>query len=169
MKLETLYSYRAVHLFLLLASIGGMAFAFFLQYVVELEPCPLCMLQRVGLVAMGAFALMALIHNPKTFLFRRGYALLTLISILWSAGVAGRHVWLQNLPPDKVPSCGAGLEYLMETFPLMTVLQEVLSGSGECAVIDWTLLGLSLPMWSLIFFSALTGICVWQLFRAYPR
>lgn len=166
---EKWLSYRAVHLFLFLSSIIGMLFALYLQHGQGLEPCPLCVLQRVGLMAMGAFSLMALIHNPKTFLFRRGYSLLSLLGISWALGVAGRHIWLQNLPPDEVPSCGAGLDYLMDTFPLMTVLKEILTGSGECAVIDWTFLGQSLPVWSFAFFGVLTTVCVWQLFRAYPK
>ncbi len=64
-------------------------------------------------------------------------------------------VWLQNLPPDQVPSCGPGLDYLVDALPMKAVLQQVLSGSGECAVIDWTFLGQSLPVWSLLFFSVL--------------
>lgn len=162
-------SYRQIHALLFLASIIGMSFALYLQHGVGLEPCPLCVFQRVGLMAMGLFSLIAMIHNPKTFLFRRGYSLLAWLGILWSVGVAARHVWLQHLPPDKVPSCGAGLDYMMETFPLLKVLQQVLTGSGECAVIDWTFLGQSLPFWSLLFFGVLATIATWQLFRAYPK
>ncbi len=69
---------------------------------------------------------------------KRLYALLGSLSILWSVGVAARHVWLQNLPPDQVPSCGPGLDYWLETLPMKSVLQQVLNGSGECAAIDWT-------------------------------
>ncbi|MDB9688503.1 disulfide bond formation protein B, partial [Acinetobacter baumannii] len=89
-------------------------------------------------------------------------------AILWSVGVAGRHVWLQHLPPDQVPSCGPGLNYLIDALPMKTVLQEVLSGSGECAAIDWTFLGQSLPVWSLAYFLLLLLVCLWQLFRFYP-
>jgi disulfide bond formation protein DsbB len=90
------------------------------------------------------------------------------LSILWSAGVAARHVWLQNLPPDQVPSCGPGLNYLIDALPLKNVLAQVLTGSGECAVIDWTFLGQSLPVWSLLFFVVLTVVSLWQLVRRYP-
>ena len=68
----------------------------------------------------------------------------------------------------QVPSCGPGLNYLIDALPLKTVLSEVLTGSGECAAIDWTFLGQSLPVWSLVFFSVLLLICLWQLFRTYP-
>ncbi|MEC7119311.1 MAG: disulfide bond formation protein B [Pseudomonadota bacterium] len=142
-----------------------MAFALYLQHGQGLEPCPLCVFQRVGLMGMGAVALVAALHNPNARWARRVYAGLASLSILWSVGVAGRHVWLQNLPPDQVPACGPGLDYWMEVFPLRDVLSKVLSGSGECAEIDWTLLGLSLPVWSLTFFSVLLLVCLWQLFR----
>ena len=116
---------------------------------------------------MGFIALIAFIHNPISNCFKCFYALLATLSIGWSAGVAARHVWLQNLPPDQVPSCGPGLDYLVEALPMKTVLQQVLTGSGECALIDWTFLGQSLPVWSLVYFSFILLICLWQLFRKY--
>ena len=145
-----------------------MSFALYLEHVKGLDPCPLCVFQRVGLMAMGIFALIAFLHNPASNLMKRMYALLATLSIGWSVGVAARHVWLQTLPPDQVPSCGPGLNYLIDALPLKTVLSEVLTGSGECAAIDWTFLGQSLPVWSLVFFSVLLLICLWQLFRTYP-
>ncbi len=89
-------------------------------------------------MAMGFVALIAFLHNPVSNAIKRFYAFLAGVAILWSVGVAGRHVWLQHLPPDQVPSCGPGLNYLIDALPMKTVLQEVLSGSGECAAIDWT-------------------------------
>ena len=162
------WSYRFVSGVLVLASIVGMSFALYLEHVKGLDPCPLCVFQRVGLMAMGIFALIAFLHNPASNLMKRMYALLATLSIGWSVGVAARHVWLQTLPPDQVPSCGPGLNYLIDALPLKTVLNEVLTGSGECAAIDWTFLGQSLPVWSLVFFSVLLLICLWQLFRTYP-
>lgn len=161
-------SYRVVSAVLFLASVVGMAFALYLEHVQGLNPCPLCVFQRVGLIVMGLFALIGLLHNPCSSVVKRVYTLLGTLGILWSAGVATRHVWLQNLPPEKVPSCGPGLDYLVDALPLKSVLQQVLSGSGECAVIDWTFLGQSLPVWSLVFFVCITLISLWQLFRRYP-
>lgn len=160
-------NYRVISGFLFLASVIGMAFALYLEHVQGLEPCPLCVFQRVGLIGLGIISLIAFIHHPKSNGFKRGYALLGSISILWSAGVAARHVWLQNLPPDQVPSCGPGLDYWLETLPLKSVFDQVLKGSGECAVVDWTLLGLSLPVWSFAFFAVLAIVSIWQLFRKY--
>lgn len=162
------WSFRFVSGFLVIASIVGMAFALYLEHVQGLSPCPLCVFQRVGLMGLGFIALIALIHNPKSTAGKRIYALLGSLSILWSAGVAARHVWLQNLPPNQVPSCGPGLNYLIDALPLKNVLAQVLTGSGECAVIDWTFLGQSLPVWSLLFFVVLTVVSLWQLVRRYP-
>lgn len=161
-------SYRFINGLLVLASILGMSFALYLEHVKGLDPCPLCIFQRVGLMVMGIFALIAFLHHPVSNAVKRVYALLATLGMLWSVGVAMRHVWLQTLPPDQVPSCGPGLNYLIDALPFKKVLSEVLSGSGECAAIDWTLFGFSLPVWSLAFFSVLLLICLWQLFRRYP-
>ncbi len=162
------WSYRFVSGVLFCTSVVGMVFALYLEHVQGLAPCPLCVFQRVGLIGLGIISLIALLHNPLSGAFKRLYAFLGSLSILWSAGVAARHVWLQNLPPDQVPSCGPGLDYLVDALPMKAVLQQVLSGSGECAVIDWTFLGQSLPVWSLVFFIVLTIISIWQLIRTYP-
>lgn len=160
-------NYRFVSGFLFLASVIGMTFALYLEHFQGLEPCPLCVFQRVGLIGLGLFSFIAFAHNPKSKLMKRFYAALGSVGILWSAGVAIRHVWLQNLPADQVPSCGPGLDYLVEALPLKMVFQQVLSGSGECAVVDWSFLGQSLPVWSALFFSVLALISLWQLFRRY--
>ena len=144
-----------------------MAFALYFEHFKGLQPCPLCVFQRVGLMAMGLFALIGFVHNPKNVIIKRIYALLATLSILWSAGVAARHVWIQHLPPNEVPSCGPGLNYLVDVLPLKEVLSQVLTGSGECAKIDWTFLGQSMPVWSLVFFSFLLIVCLWQGFRKY--
>ncbi len=160
-------SYRFVSGFLFLASVVGMAFALYLEHVQGLDPCPLCIFQRIGLIGLGFISLIALLHNPKTNVFKRIYSFLGLVAISWSVGVAARHVWLQHLPKDQVPSCGPGLDYWVDTLPLKSVFENVLKGSGECAMVDWTFLGQSLPTWSLLFFSVLALISLWQLFRKY--
>lgn len=160
-------SYRFVSGFLFLASVIGMSFALFLEHVQGLDPCPLCVFQRIGLIGLGFISLIAFLHNPKTNVFKRLYSFLGLVAISWSAGVAARHVWLQHLPKDQVPSCGPGLDYWVDTLPLKSVFENVLKGSGECAMVDWTFLGQSLPTWSLLFFSVLALISLWQLFRRY--
>jgi disulfide bond formation protein DsbB len=130
------------------------ATALYFQHVMGLEPCPLCIFQRIFVIVIGIVMLMAAIHNPGE-LGRRLYGALILVVAAFGAGVAGRHVWLQNLPPDQVPACGPGLEYLLDTFPLMDAVKLVFEGSGECAEVQWTFLGLSIPGWTLVMFLAL--------------
>ena len=141
-----------------------MAYALYAQHVLGLEPCPLCIFQRVAVIALGAVFAVAAVHGPGAP-GRKGYAILLLVPALAGIGVAGRHVWLQNLPPEKVPACGPGLDYMLESFPFREVLQMVLSGSGECANVDWRLLGLSMPAWVLIAVLVLGGFGVWNNWR----
>lgn len=155
---------RLTNLGIFLAALVAMLFALWLQYYGKLDPCPLCIFQRVAMMAIGLVALLAFLHGPGRT-GRRIYAGLTVLAALGGIAVAGRHVWLQHLPPEEVPSCGPGLEYWMDTFPLHEVMVKVFRGSGECAVIDWTFLGLSLPTWTLAAFVGLGAVAVWQLLR----
>ncbi len=131
-----------------------MAFALYLQYVEHQEPCPLCILQRVAFTAMMAVFAVAALHGPH----RRGalvYSSTLVVFGVMGAGVAGRQVWLQMLPPDRVPACGPGLEYMLERFPLTQALQKIFAGSGECAEAGWRFLGLTIAGWSLVWFAIL--------------
>lgn len=155
---------RLTNLGLFVAALVAMLFALWLQYYQYLDPCPLCVLQRVAMIATGLVALLAFLHGPGRT-GRRVYAGLTLLATALGVAVAGRHVWLQHLPPEDVPACGPGLDYWMETFPLHQVLMKVFKGSGECAVVDWTFLGVSLPGWTLAAFAGLGVVALWQLLR----
>lgn len=99
----------------------------------------------------GLFMLIAALHNPGRTGFRI-YAGLAAIAALGGASISVRHVWLQHLPPDEVPACGPGIDYMFENFPLGDLLHAMLNGTGDCAKVDWTLLGLSMPVWVLICF-----------------
>jgi disulfide bond formation protein DsbB len=118
----------------------------------------------VVLTGIGVVFLLAAVHNPART-GQRVYAGLNLVLAGVGSAIAGRHVWLQHLPADQVPECGAGLDYMLETLPLHQTLQKVLRGSGECADVQWSLLGLSIPEQTLLLFAALTGIVLLQLFR----
>jgi len=147
-----------------LACCGLMLYALYAQYFLELAPCPLCVFQRISVIALGVIFLIAAIHNAG----RVGsllYAALVLLAAVGGAVVAGRHVWLQNLPPDKVPACGPGLDFMMDAFPLAEALQMVFSGSGECAEVSWSLFGLSMPAWVLIAVTVLGVFGVWANLR----
>lgn len=124
-------------------------YALYAQYVLGLDPCPLCIFQRVALIGLGLMFLIAAVHSAGPVL-RKFHAILIGLVALAGSGVAGRQLWLQALPPERVPACGPGLDFMLEAFPVGEVLTTVLSGSGECAKVDWTLLGLSMPGWVLI-------------------
>lgn len=161
----TLPGYRTVNMLGLAACLVAMAFALYLQYGVGLEPCPLCILQRVAVMSAMAVLLAAIVHNPWR-LGQRVYAFLGWLASVLGLGVAGRHVWLQHMPADQVPACGPGLNYLLEVFPLRDALSLVLRGSGECAVVDWTFLGLSLAELTLGVFLGLIVLFAFQFVRS---
>lgn len=144
------------------------AAAYYLQYVEGMEPCPLCILQRVVLAALGVVFLLAGLQNPAGF-GRYVYGLLVLLAAATGVALAGRHVWLQSLPPDQVPACGPGLGYLLDTFPLLDALALVLRGSGECAENAWQFLGLGIAAWALVWFALLAGLSVYLLLRPSRR
>lgn len=133
---------------------GLLGFGYYLQFVQELEPCPLCIFQRVALFGLGIVFILAALHNPISW-GSRLYGLLILVIAAAGAALASRQLWLQNLPPDQVPDCGPGLNYMLETFPLTDVISTVLQGSGDCAEVSWVFLGLSIPGWTLIAFVGL--------------
>lgn len=142
---------RAINGLLALACALLMAYALYSQYVLDLEPCPLCVFQRIAMIGTGLFFLLAWLHGPGNA-GARVYGTLAGLAALAGAGVAARHVWLQNLPAEEVPACGPGLDYMLDVFPLAEALRMVFTGSGECADIDWQFLGLSMPAWVLVWF-----------------
>lgn len=159
---------RVIFAGLLTLAIVSMLFArFYLQEYLGLEACPLCMTQRVFVMAWGAVALLAVIHNPAG-VGRRIYAGLCALSAIAGGAVAGRHVWLQHLPEDQVPACGPSLEYMLDTLPFSETISLVLMGDGNCAETAWTFMGLSIPEQTLLLFAATAIICLWQMARRYP-
>jgi disulfide bond formation protein DsbB len=131
------------------ACLALLAYAWYAQAILLLDPCPLCIFQRVGVGATGVLFVLAALHNPR----RWGapvYAVLLLLAALATMGVAARHLWIQHLPEGAVPACGATLSYLLDEFPVSDVIRKVLSGSGECARVSWSLFGLSMPGWVLL-------------------
>jgi disulfide bond formation protein DsbB len=150
-----------------LACAALLAYAYYAQFVMHLEPCPLCIFQRLGVFAVGvAFALAAL-QDPAGW-GRRVYAVLIGAGALATVGVAARHLYIQSLPPGSVPACGASLDFMLKVFPLTDVLVKVLTGSGECAKITWRFLGLSMPGWVLIAALALGAWGLWANLQRRP-
>lgn len=144
------------------AALGALGFAYLLQYVGGLEPCPLCIFQRVAMAGVALFCLVGWIHGSAG-LAHRIYAGLAAIAALLGAAIAARHVWLMHLPADQVPACGPGLNYLIQIMPLREVVATVFRGDASCATVKGSFAGLSLPAWSLIYFlllsvAALAGV-----------
>lgn len=143
---------RLFYLAVFIGCLGLLGFGLYLEHGTGLEPCPLCVFQRIAYIAVMLIALFAAIHHPAGW-GRYVYASLTVIAAGTGAGIAGRQTWLQHLPADQVPECGPGLEYMLEVFPLAQALELILKGSGECAEVQWTFLGFSIAEWSLVCFS----------------
>ena len=151
---------RLTFLLISAACAALLGYAYYSQFALGYEPCPLCIFQRIGVFLVGVVALVAAIHG-RGRIGRRVYGTLAALFAFAGAGVAGRHLWLQNLPEDQVPQCGPGLDYMFEVFPLLDAVKMVFEGSGECAEVDWTLLGLSMPGWVLIAFVGLAVAALW--------
>jgi disulfide bond formation protein DsbB len=146
-----LFTTRWFYCLILTACLALLSFGLYLEHGVGLEPCPLCIFQRIAYIAIAAIAFIALLQGYGK-VSSRIYCGLMALAALIGAGIAGRQVWLQHLPADKVPACGPGLDYILDTFPLGKALKMVLGGSGECAEVQWQFLGLSIAEWSLFCF-----------------
>lgn len=138
--------------FLLVA--GLVSFALYLQYVQNIAPCPLCMLQRIAFILIGLVALAAVMHNPMVKGLRNYGIIVTFFASIGLA-LAGRHVWLESLPPNEAPACGPSLEVMLDYLPLFEVLKTTIMGTGDCAKVIWSFLGLSVADWSLVCFAGL--------------
>jgi protein dithiol:quinone oxidoreductase len=145
-------SRRQVNLVGLLACAGLIGYALHAEYDLHLDPCPLCWLQRGGVVLLGLVFLLAAVHNPKGW-GTRVYAVLLGLAALVTAGVAARHIYVQHLPPGALPSCEAPIKVLIQMTPfakLGQLLTRMLLGSGECTAVNWRFMTLTMPEWVLI-------------------
>lgn len=164
-NLMTSRSGYALGFVLCLALLG---FALYLQYYEQQDPCPLCILQRITFLALAVVFLVAAVHGPG----KTGSMIYSGVLVIFAgvgAAIAARHVWLQHLPPQQVPECGPGLEYMLRKLPLDQVLGKVFKGSGECAEVGWTFLGLSIAEWSLAWFALFGVFAVWLAYMAARR
>jgi disulfide bond formation protein DsbB len=159
--MKILLNRRIGNLIGFLVCVALLAYGYYLQFAVGLEPCPLCILQRLALLAVGIVFLIAAIHHSARRLVAGIYGGTIAVFAVAGAGVAARHVWLQHIPEDLRPACGPGLEYLMSTFGPIGSLGRILRGSGECGKVDWTLLSFSIPEWTL---AAFVALIVWAVF-----
>lgn len=140
---------RLVNIAGFVVCVGLMAYALYAQYGLGLEPCPLCIFQRIGIMLIGVTFLAAALHHPRGG-GRYLYGALLTVFMLFTVGIAARQLYIQSLPPGTLPSCGAPLAMMLRFMPVTEVVRKVLSGSGECGEVNWTFLGLAMPAWVLI-------------------
>ena len=147
--------YRFLNALIVVIVIFSMLFAiYYLEGVLQLEPCPLCMVDRAILIVIAIASLFAFMHN-STGVARWVYSVVAGLFSISGIAVAARHIWLQGLPPDQVPECGPDLSYMLEVFPLGDVIKRIFTGSGQCAEVSWTFLGMTIPQQTLILFVVL--------------
>lgn len=161
-------SSRMLFLAMFLFSTGALLAGVFIEHQFELEPCSMCVFQRVMFIGVALTALAATIHGVGlgvSAIGNRIYAALVLIFADLGAALAIRQLWLQQLPAEKVPTCPPSLDYMLDVLPFTEVLKVVLSGDGNCAEVAWTMLGLSIPGWSLICFVVIVSAGMVQLVR----
>jgi disulfide bond formation protein DsbB len=155
---------RSLFLLAFRACVAIMGGALYLEHVLDQQPCPLCIIQRVCVIVFGLVCLLAAVHAPGRA-GQRGYAALAGLAALAGAGTAGRQVWLQNIPADELPACLPSLDYMMNALPFQEIIRLVLHGSADCAEVNWTLLGMSIPEWSLLAFAGMLLFALYQLLR----
>ncbi len=161
--LQKLFAGRAGYLWGFLAPFALVAFGLYIQVKHNLEPCPLCISQRIAFMALGLAFLAALVHNPSGT-WRKAHGALQLITAAAGAGIALRHIWIQSHADEVMAECGAGFDYIFQRFPFRRAVELVFKGTGECSTIDWTLLGFTIPQLSL---AAFTGLGMYAVFLAF--
>ncbi|MEE4361889.1 MAG: disulfide bond formation protein B [Pseudomonadales bacterium] len=164
--MSTLISSRSLFFAMALASAALMGIALYMEHVMLMDPCPLCMMQRIWVVIVGVLALGAALHGRAV----RIWAPMVAGAALIGSGFSIRQLWLQSLPPDQVPACGPGLDYMLEVFPLSDVLRAMVLGTGNCAEVSWSFLGLTIPAWVLISFTGFVvgTVLAWRLAPGRP-
>ena len=163
---------RPLYLLSFILCLALLATAYYMEYVMGLEPCPLCMVQRVVFIFLGLISLAAVIHNPRPHTpsgtrprTARVYGLAMIVFAAFGAAIAGRQVWLQHQPADQLPSCLPSLDYMMDVLPFQEMLRLVFSGTADCAAVTWTFLGLSIAEYTLIAFIGFALFGLAQLLR----
>ena len=160
------WSFRAQFLAGFLGCVALLGYVIYTQLYLGLEPCPLCIFQRIAYAGVALVFLVGGLHAPRSAAGRKVYGVLLLAAAAVGMGIAGRHVWLQSLPESMAPACGPPLSFMRETMGPLDVVRKVLTGTGNCGDVDWTWLGMSMPAWSLI---GLVLAAVWGLYAAFRR
>lgn len=169
----TLPASRPLYLLALLVCIALLATAYYMEFVMELLPCPLCLVQRGVFIAIGLLCLAAVLHNPqpkpeqRRSVSARVYAGVLIILGGLGAATAGRQIWIQHLPADQLPSCLPSLDYMIDVLPITEMLTLLFNGTSDCAQVNWTFLGLSIAECTLLAFIGFAVFGLVQLFRPH--
>lgn len=167
---SSLLAFRTLFLLGFAVCLAMMVYAYYVQFDLGIEPCPLCIFQRIAVIAMGIFFLLGGVHAPRgAGRGRRAYALLVLLAAAAGAAIAGYHLWVQHLPPDPMAACTPGWNYWVENYSLRyawsKTIANAFTGHADCAVVNWTFLGLAMPFWTLVSFIGLGIAAIWAGFR----
>jgi len=160
---------RAIFAVIFAACVSLIGFGLVLQHAVGLEPCPMCILQRYAFVMIGIVALVAAVHGPVR-IGVQVYSFLIAAFAVAGGSVSVRQSFLQRFPPTEPANCMASdLDFLLGNFPLAQALPRIFSGTGDCAKVQWSLFGLSIAEWALLWFLAFVVVAAWlALFRRRP-
>ena len=157
-------SIKASNVYGFLGCVILLAMAMYLQITQNLVPCPLCLIQRYIVALLGLVFLIGLAFHATTGL--KIHAVILFIVSLMGALVSSRQVWLQYSPYARHVDCGPSLQYMLKNLPLPKTLLLLFQGSGECGAIEWTFLNLSMPVWTLGFFSVVCLLALYNFKRA---
>ena len=157
-------SARRFHGLVAFAAFALLGVAFYMEYQMGLEPCPLCMFQRIAFFAIGVVSLISALRDNMSWHKKLAWPIVVLS--LFGAGLAIRHLYLQNLPAEELPACLPGLSYMFEVFPWQEILEAMVMGTGECGDVVWTFLGLSIPGWTLVAFVGMALVNLWIALNA---
>ena len=160
---------RIINIGIFFACVTTIGIVLYMEHVMLLSPCGLCITQRVFVIMCGLACLASAIHNPGA-LGQKLYAFGAASMCIFGSYFAIRQIWLQNLPEDQVPACGPGLTYIYENFPFIELLNFLLIGDGNCAEVQFRFFGLlSIPQMALVAFVLLFSTCMYIAFRKQPN
>lgn len=146
---------------LIILSLG---YAFYAEFCRQIEPCPLCVVERIILLAITIPASIFFLHNPRHKIFKWIYSTIIIIIAGFGIKVAAHHVWLTNLPLDRQPlSCGMPIDVMYQNLPLSSFLHKILAGDAECARVNWHILGVNAPLAVLLLYSVIILLIIINL------
>ena len=158
-------SYRFINLVQAFGSLALITIAVgYFENNLKLEPCYLCVIQRGIIIVIGMICVLAAVHNPRQF-GQRVYASLSITMVIIGIYFSGKQLWLQSLPESQVPSCGIPVKHLFDNFSITEAFTMLLGGDGNCAEVQWQLLGFSMPGWVMVCFVGFGVIGAIQFLR----